>query len=170
MALWCFTRLKAMLADIAKLAEVDNVTVEELGMISGKYGGAENMFEMVRANPTVLYQFWDECQSVRNLFQFAKAIHLPENDLKDLIEHHGVFNLLELLEGYGWSSLTYLRTMLKNREECPVKVASEATPADGDCMINGLVDGALHNPLLEGSKKKFLGSFGDPNARRQTFG
>lgn len=156
MALWCFARLKAMLADIAKLAEVDNVTVEELGMISGKYGGAENMFEMVRANPTVLYQFWDECQSVRNLFQFAKAIHLPENDLKDLIEHHGVFNLLELLEGYGWSSLTYLRTMLKHRDKFPVKLAPKVTPPDGDCMLVGLRDGALYNPQLEGSQKQFL--------------
>ena len=124
MALWCFSRLKAMLADVAKLAEVENVTVEELGMISDKYGGAENMVEMVRANPTVLYQFWDDCQSVRNLFQFATAINFLENDLKDLIEHYGVFNLLELLdgnevkEGYGWSSLTYLRTMLKIVGNC----------------------------------------------------
>ena len=156
MALWCFARLKAMLADIAKLAEVDNVTVEELGMISGKYGGAENMFEMVRANPTVLYQFWDECQSVRNLFQFAKAIHLPENDLKDLIEHHGVFNLLELLEGYGWSSLTYLRTMLKHRGEFPVKFGPNLTPGEGDCMLYGLRDGALDNPQLQAKKEQFL--------------
>ena len=150
MALWCFSRLKGM------LAQADNVTVEELDIISGKYGGAENMFQMVRANPTVLNQFLGECHSVRALFQFAQAINFPENDLKDLIQHHGVFNLLELLDFYGWSSLTFLRTMLKNREECPVKVASEATTADGDCMINGLVDGALHNPQLEGSKKKFL--------------
>ena len=162
MALWCFSRLKAMLADVAKLAEVENVTVEELGMISDKYGGAENMVQMVRANPTVLYQFWDDCQSIRNLFQFAQAINYPENDLKDLIEHYGVFNLLELLdgnevkEGYGLSSLTYLRTMLEHRGELPVKLAPKVTPADGDCMIVGLRDGALYNPQLEGSQKQFL--------------
>ena len=69
MALWCFSRLKEM------LAQADNVTVEELDIISGKYGGAENMFQMVRANPTVLNQFLGECQSVRPLLQFAKAIH-----------------------------------------------------------------------------------------------
>ena len=122
MDLWCFSRLKAI------LAKADDVTVEELGMISVKYGGGENMFAMVRANQTVLNQFLEECQGVRPLLQFAKAIDFPENDLKDLIQHHGVFKLLELLdgneerEGYGWSSLTYLRTMLKNRGELPVKL------------------------------------------------
>ena len=162
MALWCFSRLKAMLADVAKLAEVENVTVEELGMISDKYGGAENMVEMVRANPTVLYQIWDDCQSVRNLFQFAQAINFPENDLKDLIEHYGVFNLLELLdgnevkEGYGWSSLTYLRTMLKYRDEFPVKFGPNLTPGEGDCMLYGLRDGALDNPQLQAKKEQFL--------------
>ena len=128
MDLWCFSRLKAI------LAKADDVTVEELGMNSVKYGGGENMFAMVRANQTVLNQFLEECKGVRPLLQFAQAINFPKNDLKDLIQNHGVFHLLELLdgnegsEGYGWSSLTYLRTMLKNREEFPVKLAPKVTP------------------------------------------
>ena len=156
MDLWCFSRLKAI------LAKADDVTVEELGMISVKYGGGENMFAMVRANQTVLNQFLKECQGVRPLLQFAKAIHFPENDLKDLIEHYGVFKLLELLEGnevkegYGWSSLTYLRTMLKYRDEFPVKFGPNLTPGEGDCMLYGLRDGALDNPQLQAKKEQFL--------------
>ena len=156
MDLWCFSRLKAI------LAKADDVTVEELGMISVKYGGGENMFAMVRANQTVLNQFLEECQGVRPLLQFAKAIDFPENDLKGLIEHYGVFNLLELLdgnevkEGYGLSALTYLRTMLKHRGEFPVKFGPNRTPGEGDCMLYGLRDGALDNPQLQAKKEQFL--------------
>ena len=153
---WCFSRLNGM------LAITDNVTVEELRIISDKYGGAENMFEMVRANTTVFNQYLEECHSVRTLFQFAEAINVPKNDLKQVIQHYGVFNLLELLdgkegrEGYGWPSLTYMRTMLKYREECPVKFGPKITTANGDCMLIGLRDGALDNPQLKGRKQIFL--------------
>ena len=153
MGSWTANRLRAMLCG--------RLSIDEINIISEKHGGPDTMFAMVRSldeeqAKIFLYNILNEGLSAR-LSAFAETVNVSENDLQQVIDHYGgPSNLCDVLDFYSWPTLTFLPTMLKYREECPVKLLPKATPGTGDCMIYGLIDGALHNPQLQGSQKKLL--------------
>ena len=153
MGSWTANRLRAMLCG--------RLSIDEINIISEKHGGPDTMFAMVRSldeeqAKIFLYNILNEGLSAR-LSAFAETVNVSENDLQQVIDHYGgPSNLCDVLDFYSWPTLTFFTTMLKYREECPVKLLPKATPGTGDCMIYGLIDGALHNPQLQDSKKKLL--------------